>query len=150
MAFRLPRLRPAFVVIAASIGLAGCATPPSRDNLFVTRTTTKSPADVHQSIRQYVTQKGWLYINDNKLKRGEITQVRICDPKAAANVWNAGLQISAMMPCGHMSIYQEGGATKLTMLHPRFLTMLDPHPAVKELADAVSGPFLLMMDEVIR
>jgi hypothetical protein len=150
MSISFLRFRSTLVVIAAGIGLAGCATPPSRDTIFVTRTSSKSPADVHQSIRQYVTQKGWLYINDNKLKGGEITQVRICDPKAAANIWSAGLQVSAMMPCGHMSIYQEGGRTKLTMLHPSFLTLLDPHPAVKELAVAVTGPYLLMMDEVTK
>jgi uncharacterized protein (DUF302 family) len=76
--------------------------------------------------------------------------VRICDPKAAADIWKAGLQVSATMPCGHLSIYQEGGMTKLTMLHPRFLTMLDPHPAVKDLADSVTGPYLAMMWEVTR
>jgi len=150
MRISFPPVRPFVVVVVAAMGLTGCATPPSRDGLFVTRTSSKSPADVHQSIRQYVTQKGWLYINDNKLKGGEVTQVRICEPKAAANVWKAGLQVSAMLPCGHMSIYQEGGLTKLTMLHPRFLTMLDTDPAVKELADAVTGPFLAMMDDVTK
>lgn len=150
MSISFLQIRSVPVVIAACIGLAGCATPSSRDSIYVTRTTSKSPSDVHQSIRQYVTQKGWLYVNDNKLKGGEITQVRVCDPKAAANIWNAGLQVSAMMPCGHMSIYQEGGRTKVTMLHPSFLTRLDSHPAVKELADAVTGPYLLMMDEITK
>lgn len=150
MSFSFLRFRSVLIVIAAGLGIAGCATPSSRDTIFVTRTSAKSPAEVHQSIREYVTQKGWLYVNDNKLKGGEITQVRICDPKAAANIWSAGLQVSAMMPCGHMSIYQEGGRTKLTMLHPSFLTLLDPHPAVKELAVAVTEPYLLMMDEVTK
>jgi hypothetical protein len=134
----------------AALSVAGCATPAPPQEIYLTRSTAKSPADLHQAIRQYVSQKGWLYIGDNKLKGGEIMQVRICDPKAAANIWKAGMQVSAMMPCGHMSIYQEGGATKVTMLHPRFLTVLDPHPAVQELADAVSGPYVLMMDEVTR
>ena len=138
------------LIVAGMLAVAGCATPGPPQEIYVTRTTAKSPADLHQAIRQYVGQKGWLYINDNKLKGGEITQVRICDPKAASNIWSAGLKVSAMMPCGHMSIYQEGGATKVTMLHPRFLTMLDPHPAVRELADAVTAPYLAMMDDVTR
>lgn len=140
----------ALVVAATALALAGCASAPPRQELFVTRTTTKTPAELHQSIRQYVAQKGWLYINDNKIKGGEITQVRICDAKAAANIWKAGMQVSAMMPCGHMSIYQDGGATKVTLLHPRFMTMLDPHPAVKELADAVTDPYIRMLDDVTR
>lgn len=147
---RPPRRASALAAAAVALGLAGCATTATRDDLFVTRTSVKTPAEVHQAIRQYVSQKQWLYINDNKIKGGEITQVRICDPKAAANIWKAGLQVSAMMPCGHMSIYQDGGATKVTLLHPRFMTMLDPHPAVKELADAVTDPYLRMLDDVTR
>ena len=146
----LARVRRLPLLLAAVLTVAGCATPAPRDDVYVTRSTPKSPADLHQAIRQYVSQKGWLYVNDNKLKGGEITQVRICDPKAATNIWSAGLRVSAMMPCGHMSIYQEAGSTKLTMLHPQFLTRLDPHPAVRELADAVSAPYLAMMDEVTR
>lgn len=147
---KLARASGMALLLAATLGAAGCATRPPHQDIYVTRSTAKSPGDLHQAIRQYVSQKGWLYINDNKIKGGEITQVRICDPKAAANIWNAGLKVSAMMPCGHLSIYQEGGTTKVTMLHPRFLTLLDPHPAVKELADAVSGPYLAMMDDVTR
>lgn len=138
------------VIVLAAAGLAGCATRGAGENVFVTRSSAKSPAELHQSIRQYVAQKGWLYIGDNKLKGGEITQVRICDAKAASNIWKAGLHVSAMMPCGHMSIYQESGTTKVTMLHPRFLTMLYPHPEVKGLADSVTAPYLSMMEEVTR
>lgn len=137
-------------IVSLSVLLFGCATPPSRDNLFVTRATTKSPTELHEAIREYVKQKGWLYINDNKIKGGEITQVRICDPKAAASIWSAGLQVSAMLPCGHMSLYREGGTTKVTLLHPRFLTLLDPHPEVRKLADTVTGPYLAMLDDVTK
>ena len=140
----------AILASAAMLGLAGCAATPPQQEVYVTRSSAKSAAELHQSIRHYVSQKGWLYINDNKIKGGEITQVRICDPKAAANIWSAGLKVSAMMPCGHLSIYQEGGATKVTMLHPRFMTLLDPHPAVRQLADAVTDPYLRMLDEVTR
>lgn len=137
-------------LVAAVAGLAGCATPTAREGMFITRSSAKTPADVHQAIRQYVAQKEWLYIGDNKLKNGEVTQVRICDRKAAANIWKAGMHVAAMLPCGQLSIYQEGGTTKVTMLHPRYLTMLDPHAEVQHLVDAVSGPLVLMLDEVTR
>lgn len=137
-------------IVSISALLVGCATAPSRDELFVTRSTTKSTTELHEAIREYVKQKGWLYINDNKIKGGEITQVRICDAKAAANIWSAGMQVSAMLPCGHMSLYRESGTTKVTLLHPRFLALLDPHPAVRKLADDVTGPYLTMLDDVTK
>lgn len=134
----------------AVAGVGGCATPTVGEGMFVTRSSAKPPAEVHQAIRQYVSQQEWLYIGDNKLKNGEVTQVRFCDRKAAANIWKAGMHVAAMLPCGQISIYQEGGATKLTMLHPRYLSTLDPHPEVQRLAEAVSGPFTRMLDEVAR
>ncbi len=137
---------------ACLAGLSACSTTPTfnRDELFITKTSSKSPAQVHQAIRDYVVKQEWLYVGDNKLKGGEVTQVRICVPKLAGDVWNAGMHVTAMMPCGHMGIYQEGGVTKVSMLHPRFLTVLDPHPAVKKLADDVTGPYLTMLDAITK
>lgn len=137
---------------ASILAMPGCSStaPRAQEDLFVTRSTSRLPADVHRAIRQHVSQNGWLYIGDNTIKAGEIIQVRICDPKAAANIWSAGMQVSAMMPCGHLSIYREGGATKVTLLHPRFMSLLDPHPAVHELVSSVTGPFLAMLDDVSR
>ncbi len=142
-----------FVLIAAcSAGLSACTTTPTftRDELFVTRSSTKSPADLHQAVRDYVKQQSWLYVGDNKLKNGEVTQVRICIPKIASNVWSAGMHVAAIMPCGHMGIYQEGGVTKVTMLHPRFLGMLDPHPEVQKVAEDSTGPFLTMLNDITK
>jgi hypothetical protein len=144
-------MRSALFVVALAGVIAGCAgTPAARDDMFVTRSSAKSPADLHQAIRNYVQQKNWQYIGDNKIKGGQVTQVRICDPKAASDIWSAGMKVSAMLPCGHMSVYQEDGVTKVTLLSPRFLARLDPHPAVKKLAEDVSDPFTAMLDEVTR
>jgi hypothetical protein len=60
------------------------------------------------------------------------------------------MHMAAMMPCGHFGIYREGGAAKVTMLHPRYMTRLDPHPVVQKLADDVAGPFTAMLDEISR
>ncbi len=133
-------------------GLVACTSAPSftRDELFITRSSAKPPADVHQAIRDYVKQKNWLYVGDNKLKGGEVTQVRICIAQVAGAIWSAGMHVSAMMPCGHMSIYREGNVTRLTLLHPQYLTLLDPHPAVRQLALDTAGPFLTMLDQITR
>lgn len=140
------------LIAACSFVLVACATttPPGRDELFITRSSAKPPAELHQAIRDYVQRKNWLYIGDNKLKGGEVTQVRICIREAAANIWSAGMHVSAMLPCGHMGIYQEAGVTKVTLLHPRFMSLLDPNTVVKKLVDDVSGPFLVMLDELAK
>ncbi len=132
-------------------GLAACATAqPESNPMFVTRSSAKSPAQLHQSIRDYAAQRKWLYIGDNKLKNGEVTQVRLCIGPAAADIWKVGMHMAAMMPCGHFGIYEEKGATRVTMMHPRYMTLLDPHPIVRKLADDVTGPFTTMLDEVTR
>lgn len=138
-------------IVLALTGLAGCATTrPDANAMFVTRTSSKSPAALHQAIRSYAEQKKWLYIGDNKLKNGEVTQVRLCIREAAADIWKAGMHMAAMMPCGHFGIYQENGTSKVTMMHPRYMTRLDPHPIVQKLAEDVSGPFIAMLDDVSK
>lgn len=147
----MSRIVKACAMFWAAAGLAACATPqPESNAMFVTRASSKSPAQLHQAIKDYAAQKKWLYIGDNKLKNGEVTQVRLCIREAAADIWKAGMHMAAMMPCGHFGIYQEGGAGKVTMMHPRYMTTLDPHPIVRKLADDVSGPFIAMLDEISR
>lgn len=138
------------VLIALIAGLTACTTTADRNSMFVTRTSAKSPAELHQAIRQYAEQHKWLYIGDNKLKKGEVTQVRLCISEPAVDIWKVGMHVSAMLPCGHFGIYQEGGKTSVTLMHPRYMTMLDPHPIVQKLADDVSGPFIAMLDEVTK
>lgn len=141
-----------WLLIACSAGLVACSTtaPAPREGYFVTRSAAKSPAALHQAIRDYAQRKNWIYVGDNKLKNGDVTQVRLCIREAAGNIWNAGMQVAALLPCGQMSIYQETGATKITMLHPRAMTLLDPNPIVAKLADDVTGPFMTMLDEVTK
>ena len=46
-------LRSTLVAACAAL-LAGCAgTPPTRDEMFVTRSSAKSPADLQQAIRDF-------------------------------------------------------------------------------------------------
>lgn len=136
---------------ASAAALAACATPsPTADSVFVSRTSSKSPAELHEAIRKYAGERKWLYIGENKLKGGEVTQVRLCIADAAKDIWTVGMHMAAMMPCGHFGIYREGGTAKVTMLHPRYMTRLDPHPIVQKLADDVAGPFTAMLDDISR
>lgn len=131
--------------------LASCASAPqAMDSVFVTRTSSRSPVELHQAIRTHAAQKKWLYIGDNKLKNGEVTQVRLCIREAAADVWKVGMHVAVILPCGQFAIYEEGGMRKVTMLHPRYMTAFEPHAIVRKLADDVAGPFTAMLDEVVK
>ena len=76
--------------------------------------------------------------------------MRLCIREAAGEIWKAGMHLSAMLPCGHFAIYRHEGETKLTMMHPGFMTRLDDHPLVAKLAKDVEGPFSAMLEEVTR
>lgn len=136
------------ILAALGAALALSSAAVRANDFFVTRSSSKAPAELHEAVKRYAADKKWLYIGDNKLKNGEVTQVRLCIREAAADIWKAGMHLAAMLPCGHFAIYAENGATKLTLMHPRYMTMLDPHPLVRKLADDVSGPFLAMLEEL--
>ena len=59
------------------------------------------------------------------------------------------MHVAAMMPCGHIAVYNEGG-TKLAMLHPKFMTALYPDPNLDRAVRTVTPLFEAMIDEVVR
>lgn len=138
------------ILAALGAALALSSATVRANDLFVTRSSSKPPAELHEAVKRYAADRKWLYIGDNKLKNGEVTQVRLCIREAAADIWKAGMHLAAMLPCGQFAIYMENGATKLTLMHPRYMTLLDPHPLVRKLADDVSGPFVGMLEEVSK
>jgi hypothetical protein len=123
------------------------ATP---NDLFVIKTSAKSPEAVFGAIKTYVADKKWLYLGDNTVKNGEVTLVKLCVPSAAKDIWAAGLHVSALAPCGHVGIYREAGQTKVSMLHPKFMNTLNPHQSLKKVGDELAPLFTAMLDEVTR
>jgi hypothetical protein len=120
------------------------------NDLFVVKTSTKSPEAVFGAIKAYVTDNKWLYLGDNKVKNGEVTLVKLCVPSVAKDIWAAGLHVSALAPCGHLGIYQEAGQTKVSMLHPKFMNALNPNQSLKKVGDELAPLFAAMLDEVTR
>lgn len=133
--------------MAAAISVPGISLG---NDLFVTRTALHEPARLHQAVRDYAKARNWVYVGDNLLKKGEVIQVRLCIAEAASDIWTAGMHVAAMLPCGHFAIYREDGRTRITMLHPSYMTRLDPSPVVARLAENVAGPFLAMLEETTR
>ncbi len=115
--------------------------------LFWVRATAKSPAQVVAAIRGYAEARQWLYLADFKLKGGQVTAVKICYPPIGKDIFAAGMHVAAMMPCGHVAVYDDGG-TKIAMLDPRFMTRLQPDPNLERAAATVAPLFEAMLADV--
>lgn len=133
-----------FVLLAAS--RPAPAGEPN-DNFWV-RATQKSPEQVVAAIKAYVEGRKWLYLSDFKIKGGEVTAVKVCYPPIGKDIFAAGMHVAAMMPCGHIAIYNQGG-TKVAMLHPKFMTVLYPDPNLERAVREVTPLFEAMLAEVL-
>ncbi len=132
------------------IALNVTAVAQAPQDVFVVKATSKAPDAVVAAIKSYSEQKKWLYLGDSKIKQGEITLVKICIPEVGQLVLPAGLHLSAMLPCGNVGIYRKGTDTEISLLHPRYMQILHPNPAV-ERAVAVATPlFDEMLDAVTK
>ncbi len=129
---------------------AGAAESHGANDMFIIKSSAKSPEATVAAIKNYVTDKKWLYLAEFKVKNNEVTLVKICVPAMSKGIWAAGLHVSAMGPCGNIGVYQEGGTTKISMLHPKFLDTLNPDPSLKKVGEELYPLFTAMLDDVTR
>ena len=141
--------------------LTGCAAPLSSQrsavaaqggDVILVRQSSKTPDQVIDAIKAYAESKKWVYMGSNRVKppQGEVTMVKVCIPAVGAALWPLGLQMSALLPCGNLGIYQKDGRTEISMLDPRYMAMLVPSPEVSR-ASGLAGPLLTeMLDTVAK
>jgi hypothetical protein len=110
-------------------------------NLFIIRTTNKSPEAIADAIKTYADAKKWQYLGASKVKNGEVTLVKVCIPEVGKQVWPQGLHMSALLPCGNLGIYKKGDKTEVSMLHARYMHTLGPTPEMEK-ASATAEPML--------
>ncbi len=145
----------AALVFVAVGALAACSTgmpvkTATPNANFMLRTTAKSPDVVVFDIKSYVLDRKWLYLAEFKLKNAEVTVVKLCVPSASKDIWAAGLHVSALLPCGHIGVYQEGGVTRLSMLDPRFMNRLNPDPNLEKAGNDLYPLLSSMLDAVSK
>lgn len=70
--------------------------------------------------------------------------------KSPADVVAAGMEYSAMLPCGNLSLYMKGGATQISLLDPGFMNILHPDPNLKKLGDETRSLFEAMLDSITK
>jgi len=133
-----------FVVFLIAAPIAQAAP----DDIFMVRTTAKSPDTIVAAIKDYVKTMKWQYLSDNKVKKGEVTLVKICIPEVGRIIWPVDLKLSAMLPCGNIGIYTTDSGTEISVLHPRYLNVLYPDPEV-ERAGEVGAPLLAEMLDAV-
>ena len=128
-------------------------------NMKYIRETEKGVADALQDLQEAVANNGFgvLHIYDLKatlMNKGielpeECHILEICNPKKAAEVLSADMSMNMALPC-RVSIYTEGGKTKIGMIKPKaMLEMLSDSPALAQVAAEVEQTTIKIIDEAI-
>lgn len=84
------------------------------------------------------------------MKKGEVTLVKVCIPAVGQMIWSVGLELSALLPCGNVAVYQGKGRTEVSMLDPRYMQLLYPHPEVEKASAAATLDLTAMLDAVAK
>lgn len=133
----------------AAAPLAGFAqTPKPGAEMIQVRSTTKTVDQVVAAVKAHAEAKKWLYMGESKAKQGEVTMVKVCIPEVGKLLWPVGLELSALLPCGNIGVYQKQGQTHISMLHPSYMQVIYPHPEVEK-AVGVATPLLAEMLEAV-
>jgi uncharacterized protein (DUF302 family) len=112
-------------------------------------------ADLEQAVARH--KFGVLGVHDLKAKMAEkgvpfARECRIfevCNPHQAKKVLEANLQVSTALPC-RISVYEEGGKTKLATIRPTALIGLYGTPELKSVAEEVEDTMVRIMAEAAR
>lgn len=140
------RITFAFLVVSL-LGACAAQSPTGSSpgsNMFLVRQTAKTPDQAIDAIKEYAQAQKWAFVGATKVKGGELALVKVCIPAVGAAVWNADLSLSAMLPCGNLAVYQKAGRTEISMLDPRYMTLLSSRPEVAR-ASGLAGPLLTQM-----
>jgi uncharacterized protein (DUF302 family) len=73
----------------------------------------------------------------------------VCNPHQAKKVLDANLEISTALPC-RISVYEEGGVTKLATIKPTAMIDLYSTPGLKDVAREVEATLEAIMAEAAR
>lgn len=137
--------------MAACCALLACqpwahAQSAAPGDLFIVSSSDKDPDALVESLKSYADTAKWQFLGASKVKKGEVTLVKICIPEVGQQLWQLGLHVGAMLPCGNLSVYRKDGKTEVALLHPRYMELLYPDPVTKQAA-ATAEPLLMEMVE---
>ncbi len=117
-----------------------------------TKPLMRVAADLEQAVARH--KFGILGVHDLKAamaKKGvdfapECRIFEVCNPHQAKKVLEANLEISTALPC-RISVYEEGGRTKLATINPTAMIDLYRNPELKGVAQEVEDTLNRIMAE---
>ncbi len=120
-----------------------------------TKPLTRLVADLEQAVTRH--KFGVLGAHDLKAKMAEkgvpfareCRVLEVCNPHQAKKVLEANLEISTALPC-RISVYEEGGKTRLATIRPTALIALYPNPELRGVAEEVEETLVKIMAEAAR
>jgi len=118
---------------------------------FIVRDSTTPVEEMVERIERFATEdEDWIFLSSFGLKGGEVTAVKICYLPIGKDIFAAGMHVAAMLPCGHMALYEKDGRTHLTVLHPKFMTTLNPDPNLERAVAKAAPAFERMLEQISR
>jgi uncharacterized protein (DUF302 family) len=111
--------------------------------------------DLEAAVAQH--KFGVLGVHDLKAKMAEkgvpfdreCRIFEVCNPHQAKKVLDTNLEISTALPC-RISVYEEGGVTKLATIKPTTLIDLFATPRLKDVAREVEATLEAIMAEAAK
>ncbi len=120
-------------------------------------TTSKTVEQAVKDLQEAVHRHGFGVLHIHNLqetmkKKGvefdnECQILEICNPHQAKKVLEDDMDLNMALPC-RISVYSDGGATKIGTIRPRdLLAVLSPSPGLREVAAEVEEKIIEMIDE---
>jgi len=138
---------PALVATVLAVSGTALADP---DDHFVVRDSEQTREALAGAIREFVeANDDWVLLAEFGLAGGAITALKVCYLPLGPDILDAGLHVGAMLPCGHIGLYEQEGNTRLSMLHPKFMTTLQPHPSLERAVERAEPAFETLLESVL-
>lgn len=120
-----------------------------------TKPLARLAADLEQAVARH--KFGVLGVHDLKAKMAEkgvafdreCRIFEVCNPHQAKKVLDTNLEISTALPC-RISVYEEGGVTKLATIKPTAMIDLYATPGLKDVAREVEATLEAIMAEAAK
>jgi uncharacterized protein (DUF302 family) len=94
------------------------------------------------NLRQKMNEKGVPFEHDCLV-------FEVCNPQQAKRILDGNMVISTVLPC-RVSVYEDGGRTKLATIQPTALLGLFENPELRPVAEEVERTLSLIMEEAAR
>ncbi|MDU8913538.1 hypothetical protein [Aestuariicoccus sp. MJ-SS9] len=117
---------------------------------FIIHEVTQTPQEAATLIRDFIAMNDdWSLNGDFEMMGGAAVGMKICFNAMRGFVGAAGLHNLALMPCGNIAFYEEGGQSYLSMLDVGYITLLSPHPSLEEGVALARPAYVEMFTEVL-